>query len=218
VGERATAAVLDELPSGQWRVLHDVPWPGRPRANIDHIVIGPAGVFVVDSKNWSGAISVRGGVLRQGRYAREGAVAASEQAARAVARMLRLPASKVKPILCLVREDELVAATRDVTVCSTGSIVQVLTSRPRTLSEVHVRSLAVELERHRVRSAATASRPSRSRSRRSAKPKRREAPKRTGALVGALAALAVAAILAGNPELVTDLADGVSRFLGDRAD
>ncbi len=215
---RATAAVLDELPSEQWRVLHDVPWPGRPRASIDHIVIGPAGVFVVDTKNWSGAISVRAGVLRQGRYSREGAVAAAEEAARAVARVLRLPASRVEPVLCLVREDKLVAATRDVTVCSTGSIVQTLTSRPRTLSELHVRSLAVELEPYRVRFAVTATRPPTSRSRRSTRPRRRGAPKRTGALVGALAALTVAATLASNPEVVTDLAEGVSRFLGDRTD
>ncbi|WP_407923750.1 nuclease-related domain-containing protein [Arthrobacter cheniae] len=26
-----------------WRMLHDVHWPGRPKANIDHIAVGPGG-------------------------------------------------------------------------------------------------------------------------------------------------------------------------------
>src|SRR3954452_18934163 len=64
LGEERTAATLRELPAA-WTALHDVRWPGRRFANIDHIVIGPGGVFVVDSKNWSGNITVSAGVLRQ---------------------------------------------------------------------------------------------------------------------------------------------------------
>jgi hypothetical protein len=48
-GEMATAQLLDELPSRRWTVLHDVRVPGS-RANIDHLVIGPSGLWVVDSK------------------------------------------------------------------------------------------------------------------------------------------------------------------------
>jgi Nuclease-related domain len=33
-----------------WAVLHDLAVP-RSRANIDHLVIGPGGVFVIDSKH-----------------------------------------------------------------------------------------------------------------------------------------------------------------------
>lgn len=39
-------------------VLHDQRIPGT-RANIDHIVIAPAGVFVVDAKHYKGLIKVR---------------------------------------------------------------------------------------------------------------------------------------------------------------
>ena len=60
-GERRTAAVLAELAIEGWQLLHDVHWPGRPFANIDHIVIGPGGVLVIDSKNWSGRVDVRDG-------------------------------------------------------------------------------------------------------------------------------------------------------------
>jgi hypothetical protein len=46
-GERRVAKVLDRCTGV--RVLHDVGVPGSS-ANIDHIVIGPGGVFVVDAK------------------------------------------------------------------------------------------------------------------------------------------------------------------------
>jgi hypothetical protein len=48
-GERATAALLDRLPSRTWAILHDRRVPGS-RANIDHLVVGPSGVWVLDSK------------------------------------------------------------------------------------------------------------------------------------------------------------------------
>src|SRR3954452_1644252 len=55
VGEERVASLLAQLPPG-WRVLHDRrKAPGSP-ANIDHIVIGPTGVHVLDAKNWSGRL------------------------------------------------------------------------------------------------------------------------------------------------------------------
>jgi hypothetical protein len=57
-GEIAIAAELDRLPS-PWRTLHSVP-VGDSGSDIDHVVIGPGGVFTVnakdrpDSKVWIG--------------------------------------------------------------------------------------------------------------------------------------------------------------------
>jgi hypothetical protein len=48
-GEIATARALDRLPARRWVVLHDRAVPGS-RANLDHLVIGPSGVWVVDTK------------------------------------------------------------------------------------------------------------------------------------------------------------------------
>jgi hypothetical protein len=48
-GERATATVLERLPGRKWVVMHDLALRGN-RANIDHLVIGPSGVWVVDTK------------------------------------------------------------------------------------------------------------------------------------------------------------------------
>ena len=58
-GERRTARLLDRLTRDGYVVFHDLALPGSP-ANVDHLVIGPTGVFVIDSKQWTG--SVRQGV------------------------------------------------------------------------------------------------------------------------------------------------------------
>ena len=99
IGGRATAATLEGLPRDVWRVLHDVPWPGRSHAAIDHVVVGPAGVFVVDAKSWTGIVSVRDGVLRQDKYSRQGAVTQSAEAGQAIARQLRNARCPVQPVL-----------------------------------------------------------------------------------------------------------------------
>lgn len=46
------AAALADLDPKVWTVLRDVARPGRPKANIDHVAVGPAGAFVIDAKNW----------------------------------------------------------------------------------------------------------------------------------------------------------------------
>ena len=62
-GERRVAEVLEE--SEGVEVLHDRLVPGS-RANIDHIAIGPSGVFVIDAKKYTGQVEARdvGGLFR----------------------------------------------------------------------------------------------------------------------------------------------------------
>ena len=56
-GEQATARLLKRLERRGWQVVHDLKVPGY-RANIDHVAIGPTGVWVVDSKRYRRAIYV----------------------------------------------------------------------------------------------------------------------------------------------------------------
>lgn len=53
-GEEAVVRVLNNLDSS-FRVVHDVVLPGD-RQNIDHVVIGPSGVWVIETKNHNGII------------------------------------------------------------------------------------------------------------------------------------------------------------------
>jgi hypothetical protein len=58
-GERIVGSALDALSSGgDVSVLHDRRIPGS-RANIDHVVVAPTGVFTVDAKRYSGRLEVR---------------------------------------------------------------------------------------------------------------------------------------------------------------
>ena len=67
-GERRTARLLAALERQGWAVLHDLALPGS-RANIDHLVIGPGGVFVIDSKQYRGRLQLDPtGRLWHGRY------------------------------------------------------------------------------------------------------------------------------------------------------
>jgi hypothetical protein len=68
VGERRTARLLDPLERHGWAILHDLAVPGS-RANLDHLAIGPGGVFVIDSKQYFGRLQLdASGRLWHGRY------------------------------------------------------------------------------------------------------------------------------------------------------
>ena len=67
-GERRTARLLAPLERRGWAVLHDLAIPGSA-ANIDHLVIGPGGVLVIDSKQYRGPLRVdRDGMVWHGRH------------------------------------------------------------------------------------------------------------------------------------------------------
>ncbi len=96
-GERLTAQVLAPLDRLGWSVLHDRRLPGG--ANIDHLVIGPGGVWVVDSKAYSGRIKVLGdGRLWYGRTCLEEVLGVLAWAADLVGEALDAP---VASALCI---------------------------------------------------------------------------------------------------------------------
>jgi hypothetical protein len=110
-GERELAAALADL--ADVRVLHDRAVPGT-RGNIDHVVVAPAGVFVVDAKAHTGEICVRdvGGLFKRdvrlfvgGRDCSALAIGLTWQVA-AVERALSadgaLPRPPTTPVLCFV--------------------------------------------------------------------------------------------------------------------
>ncbi|WP_107771063.1 nuclease-related domain-containing protein [Nocardioides sediminis] len=151
-GEVEVARALESLPEG-WVVLHDLAWPGRPRANLDHVVIGPGGVFVVDAKNWSGRVEVRDQVLLQDGRRREPTVASAAEAAIAVQALLPVP-NLCMGVLCFVRDEPLTGWARDVMVCSTANLVEMLTSRPRVLEAGDVERCVEAVRRATRRTSA----------------------------------------------------------------
>jgi Nuclease-related domain len=65
-GEEAVARELEPLAARGYRIIHDV---DKGYGNIDHIVVGPTGVFVLETKAWRGRVypAVGGRLMRNGR-------------------------------------------------------------------------------------------------------------------------------------------------------
>lgn len=61
--EILTARELDKLGRAGWRPVHD---RKLGKSNVDHIIVGPGGVFAIETKNLKGPISVKKGKIKQG--------------------------------------------------------------------------------------------------------------------------------------------------------
>jgi hypothetical protein len=82
-------------------VLHDLAVPGS-WTNIDHLVVGPGGVFVIDSKHYRGHLELDGsGRLWHGRYPLASTLRAVDFEADQAAQVLVVPDVVVVPIVAV---------------------------------------------------------------------------------------------------------------------
>jgi len=140
VGERATAAVLDRLPERKWVVMHDLALPGH-RANIDHLVIGPTGVWVVDSKTTRAEVRAGWRSVWMGRRKLDAGPTRWE--AGVVSELLGVP---VRPLIAMHAEGLAPKGGRAgrVRVVPPGALVRTLRRGRRRLTPRQVVSLAAE--------------------------------------------------------------------------
>ncbi|MFF9819009.1 nuclease-related domain-containing protein [Streptomyces sp. NPDC014006] len=107
-GERLTGRQLNKLRSRGWFTLHAIQWPSG--ADIDHLAIGPAGVFSINSKRhrgktvWYGdtAVTVNGSPTRH--------IAVSQSEALRVSRALTRRCGvdvPVRPVISVVHAAKL---------------------------------------------------------------------------------------------------------------
>jgi hypothetical protein len=223
-GEAATAHMLTELRPGNWTVLHDVAWPGRKLANIDHVAVGPPGVFVIDSKNWSGSITALDGVLLRNGRSQASTTRSAREAALAVGGLLEsVNPEQVVPVLCFTGGDVPDRVLDGVLVCSIVTVVHKLTSRPSVFTDDEVQAVASELRR--CLPAATEPRPApggkftlgdritMATPRSKPRAQKRRSP-RTAVTV--VAGLALAVGLATNPGAFLAVSNGVAELITDQ--
>jgi Nuclease-related domain len=97
-GERRTARLLRRLARDGF-VFHDLAAPGNSRANVDHLVIGPSGVFVIDSKQWTGELRQGAdGLVWHNHYPLDRTLATVRWEAEAVSRVL---GTRIHALLCV---------------------------------------------------------------------------------------------------------------------
>ena len=128
---RDTSAVgaLAALSWRGWVVLDELARPGRRRGTLDHVLVGPGGVFVVSRKRWPGPVSVAGGEVTD----------VAEAAADVLALVPDVP---VHPVLCLERHAPVTGWASNVVLCATSNVEEVLTSRPAVLGPEQVQQVA----------------------------------------------------------------------------
>jgi hypothetical protein len=97
-GERRTARLLDRLTRDGYVVFHDLAIPGSP-SNVDHLVIGPSGVFVIDSKQWTGTVHQGAdGLVWHNHYPLDRTLETVRWEARIIGRLL---GTRIHPLLCV---------------------------------------------------------------------------------------------------------------------
>jgi hypothetical protein len=108
-GEVRTGRLLESLEADGFRVLHDRKIPGARTANIDHIVIGPPGIYVIETKSYSGSLQIRGGEVFVAGRRKNGWIDEVNREAEAVRRALADEVAAhgwtVTGIICLHRAD-----------------------------------------------------------------------------------------------------------------
>ena len=158
-GERQTAAALEKLKMEGFVILHDRRIPGSS-ANIDHVVIGPPGVAIVETKSYRGKLRVKGNDVYVGGYRKTSQTV--EEARRealavtvALADALERSGVKVRPILCVHRADLpfFDKSPQGVSIVNGRGLVKTLRKAPPRLAPHEVRELAA-LASDRLRPAS----------------------------------------------------------------
>lgn len=104
-GERTTARWLGRLPDG-WHTFNDIP-VGERGATIDHVIVGPAGVFTVNAKNLTGKVWIGSRGLRHNGHPTDYLPKALAEAKRA-SRLLSMALGRelaVFPILAILADE-----------------------------------------------------------------------------------------------------------------
>lgn len=91
-GERRTAHTLHRLGS-RYRVVHDLPMPRG--GNIDHVVVGPTGVFTIETKHYSADVVISRHGVRAGRASMHRVVDQAQRQARAMSAWLGTDATPI---------------------------------------------------------------------------------------------------------------------------
>jgi hypothetical protein len=145
-GHYWTGSVLNALPP-EWTVLHSRHWPGRSYDVIDHLAIGPNGIFVIEGVGWSGDVVSTPDVLEVNGRTRLTALQGAQDSAREVALLLSPDVREhVFPVICLSREEQVTGWVKAVRICSTTTVNDLIASRPPVLTTEQVDRISRELD------------------------------------------------------------------------
>jgi len=135
-GEERVAGILAGLP-GEYHVFHDFV---AGRYHVDHVVAGPAGVFCVETKNWSGAVTVEENrVLVDGHLPTRQPADQAAREADALARRLSAAGwtGTITPVVCFASDAFVDGLGRVGSVClvNASRVVPWVLERPQSIPQ-----------------------------------------------------------------------------------
>jgi Nuclease-related domain len=139
-GERATARMVRRLHRHGYAVFHDIGIPGTP-ANADHLLIGPPGVILVDSKRYTGQVTqAPDGRVWHNHYPMDQTLRALRLETAAISAALGV---RVRPVMCVhgARVADGGLSAGDVEILPVGRLPSMLRNRRQQLGEAEVAAL-----------------------------------------------------------------------------
>ena len=134
-GEEWTAQVLSALPD-EWHVFHDFE---AGHAHVDHVVVGPTGVYSVETKTWNGSVTVEENeVLVNGRLPSRPPIAQALSEAKDVRSALEKTGwtGEAVPVVCFASNTyaESCSAVKGVTLVNANALVGWILTRPQAIA------------------------------------------------------------------------------------
>jgi len=148
-GEESVAVLLASLPRA-YHVFHD--FSCEAMKSIDHVVVGPSGLFAIETKCWSGTVTLENGaVLVNGGAPSRPPLEQARASARALVRFLAEGmdgAPFCRPVVCFASDTFKpdVLACDDVVICNASALQSLIATHTHHLAADEVERIAKVME------------------------------------------------------------------------
>ena len=150
VAERRLARALSPLAAHGYYLLPDRQWPGSKTAQVDLVLVGPSGVFIIDSKHWN-ETSVAAGRMFRGQDDVTDEVeniADLAYGTEAVLAQVGLAPGEVRPILAMANHRGKLGTVSTVEVVGEDDVLTLITSRGTRLTTLQVETVLTAVRAH----------------------------------------------------------------------
>ncbi|WP_419817607.1 nuclease-related domain-containing DEAD/DEAH box helicase [Glaciibacter flavus] len=147
--EKRIAKVLAPLAATGYHFLPDRQWPGSRRAQVDMVMVGPGGLFIIDTKAWADAYVAAGRVFRDQADVTEEFDSLADLAWKTEAALadIGLAPGEVRPIVVFAGRKGMKTSVGTVEILGGGDLVSHIARRGQRMSAASVdRVLAAALE------------------------------------------------------------------------
>jgi hypothetical protein len=148
--EGETAKILAPLAGIGYHLLADRRWPGSRTAQVDMVVVGSAGVFIIDTKAWRDVAVHEGRITRGQEDVTDDIANLADLAWKTEAALaeIGLPPGEVHAVVALAGQKKVHAEVASVDVVGVHDLIAHITKRGRRLSPVRVDELLAAVLAH----------------------------------------------------------------------